>query len=57
MLSKGDKLRKNEDLEKRLSILWKIKEEVWKLILLGKGYFNVHMQSGGGTKSYIYVYI
>lgn len=47
VLSKGVKPIKIKDLKKRLSTIWRIKEEVWKLIPLGKGHFNLRMQSRG----------
>lgn len=43
VFSKYDRLVKNDELKRRLSAIWKIKEETWRLTLLGRGYFNFHM--------------
>lgn len=47
VLLTGDKPIKIDDLKNRSSTISKIKEDAWKLIPLGKWYFNIHITSSG----------
>lgn len=39
VFAKGDNPLKNDDLKKKLSGIWKIREDSWRLTLLGRGFF------------------
>lgn len=45
VFAKGDTPLKNDDLKQKLSGIWKIREDSWRLTPLGRGFFNIHLPS------------
>lgn len=45
IFTKGNSPLKKDDLKRKLYGIWKLREVIWRLTPLGRGYFNIHLTS------------